>query len=382
MIGRLAFFLLLGTLALVALALVYDWRITLPEELADATGWRAGMSDEQIVDADTRFYLNDQHANTLMKDAVAREDAGDAMVWLETARKLGIPLAGGLEAAAYAVQAREDSLETQFADFLEGFVTGRGDSVAGLGGAITGDLTVYGDVRDIAIEGGKMLAGEEYSELILGLSAVGIAATAGTVATGGGGMVVKAGLSVFKFAKRAGHMTAAFAARLTRLADDAVDMPAFKRFLREVNLTDPDASWTALSKYARGVRGARIFEVMGKMEDIRAAVGTTEALRILKRVNTLEELDDLHGLAKVAGKRTRGVMMLTGKASLRAIKYTANLVQIFIEYVWALIVWVATLLAAIAFRVVAGAFHLIRAIRRRRNRSREVVPIWPGTPAR
>ena len=90
-------------------------------------------------------------------------------------------------------------------------------------------------------------------------------------------------------------------------------MPALKRALREINLADPVGSWAALTKYARTVKGARIFDLLGKMEDIRAAVGTTEALRILKRVETVEEIDDLHGLAKVAGKRTRGVMELTGK---------------------------------------------------------------------
>ena len=52
--------------------------------------------------------------------------------------------------------------------FGEGFVTGQGDTNAGLAGAVSSDLTVVGDVRDIAAEGTKMLAGEEYSELILG----------------------------------------------------------------------------------------------------------------------------------------------------------------------------------------------------------------------
>ena len=108
------------------------------------------------------------------------------------------------------------------------------------------------------------------------------------------------------------------------------------------------------------MKGARLFDLLGKMEDIRAAVGTAEALRILKRVETLEEIDDLHGLAKVAGKRTRGVMELTGKTSLRAIKYTANVLQILFEYVWALVLWIAGLLAAVALRVAVSAWRLGR----------------------
>ena len=155
MLGRIAFFLLLATLGLGLGALVFDWRVTLPEDVAERIGWRAGMTDEQIVDADTAWHLNDQKAANLVADAVERDDAGDAMLYLDIARKLDIPLAGGLEAAALALQGREDSLETQLGDYVGGFVTGRGDTLAGLGGAITSDLTVYGDVRDIIGEGGQ-----------------------------------------------------------------------------------------------------------------------------------------------------------------------------------------------------------------------------------
>jgi hypothetical protein len=369
MIGRLAFFLLMGTLALGACALVFDWRVTIPEEIADAIGWREGMSDAEIVDDDLAWYMNDDKIAGLIEDAVKRDDAADTMLYLEIARKAGIPLAGGLEAAALAVQARKDSLQTQLGDFIDGFATGQGETLAGLGGAITSDLTVYGDLRDITLEGGKMIAGEEYSQFILGLSAVGIAATAGTIATGGGGVMVKAGVSFVKFAKRTGHMTAGFAARLLRLADDAIDLPGLTGVLRSINLADPVSSWARLTKYLSNVGDARIFKVLDKMEAIRAEVGTTEALRLLKRMERIEDVDEVHDIAKAAGKRTRGVMELTGKRTLRAIKYTANVVQILFKYVWALALWIGGLLAAILLRVLISAWRMLRfGIRRVRRR--------------
>lgn len=378
MLGRIAFFLLLGTIAFGIACLVFDWRVTLPPAVADAIGWRSGMSDEEIVDADVAFYVNDEKIRQRVADAVQRDDGTDAMLWIEMARRLGIPLAGGLEAAAYAIKARDDSIEQQFGDYISGFLRGSADSLAGLAGAMTSDLTVYGDVRDIVVEGGKMIAGEEYSEFILSLSMVGLAATVGTVATGGGGVLVKAGLSLVKFARRAGHMSAAFAARLTRLAGDAVDLPAFKRMLRELDLSDPSGSWKILSDYAGTVKGARIFDVLGKLEDIRATVGTAEALRLLKRMEKIEDVDDIYDLTKAAGKRTRGIIELTGKTSMRAIKYTANVLQILFEYVWALIVWIGTLLAAILVRVVIGAWYfgrwLLRRIRRWRAARMELSP--------
>jgi len=385
MIGRLAFFLLLATLAVGACALAFDWRVTIPEDIADAIGWRKGLSDAEIVDADLAWYMNDDKIAGRVADAVARDDAADTMLYLDIARKAGIPLAGGLEAAAYAVQAREQSFDEQLSDYVSGFVTGQGDSLAGLGGAITSDLTVYGDLRDITLEGGRMLAGEDYSPFILGLSAVGIAATAGTVATGGGGVVVKAGVSFVKFARRAGHMSAGFAARLLRLSEDAIDLPGLKGVLKTLDLADPAGSWTRLSKYLGEVKDARIFKVLGKLEEIRAEVGTTEALRLLKRMDKIEDVDEIHTIAKAAGKRTRGVMELTGKSTFRAIKYTANVVQILFEYVWGLILWIGGLLAAIALRVAISAWRLTRFAIRRLARRRSAARLRPArgfAPAR
>ncbi|MFT3811526.1 MAG: hypothetical protein QM698_16560 [Micropepsaceae bacterium] len=380
MFGRIAFFLLLGTLALCASALVFDWRITIPEDIAETIGWREGMTDEQVVDADLAWHMNDEKIAGRLEDAVARDDYADTMLWLEIARKAGIPLAGGLEAAAYSIGAREDSFDTQLSDFLTGFATGEADSLAGLGGAVTSDLTVYGDLRDITIEGGKMVAGEEYSQFILGLSAVGIAATAGTIATGGGGVVVKAGVSFVKFAKRSGQMTAGFAARLLRLSDEAIDLPGLKNALRSINLADPAGSWTRLSKYLADVKDARIFKVLGKMEDIRAEVGTVEALRLMKRMEKIEDADDIYGIAKAAGKRTRGVMTLTGKTSFRAIKYTANLVQILFEYVWGFLMWIGGLLAAILLKILISLWRIGRFAVRRARRKRVTRPAAARTP--
>lgn len=380
MFGRIAFFLLLGTLALCAGALVFDWRVTIPEDFAETIGWREGLSDEQVIDADLAWHMNDDKIAGRLEDAVARDDYADTMLWLEIARKAGIPLAGGLEAAAYSIGAREDSFDTQLSDFLSGFATGKADSLAGLGGAVTSDLTVYGDLRDITVEGGKMIAGEEYSQFILGLSAVGIAATAGTIATGGGGVVVKAGVSFVKFAKRTGQMSAGFAARLLRLSDEAIDLPGLKNVLRQINLADPVGSWTRLSKYLTDVKDARVFKVLGKMEDIRAEVGTVEALRLMKRMEKIEDVDDIHGIARAAGKRTRGVMELTGKTSFRAIKYTANLVQIFFEYVWGFLMWVGGLLAAILLKVVISLWRMGRFMVRRTRRRRTKMPGAIRTP--
>ena len=58
-----------------------------------------------------------------------------------------------------------------------GALTGRGESIEQLVGAIAADMFVVGDIRDLAIQGGTWASGGEPDALIVALSAVGIVLT-------------------------------------------------------------------------------------------------------------------------------------------------------------------------------------------------------------
>ncbi len=49
--------------------------------------------------------------------------------------------------------------------------------MAGFAGATTGDLMVYGDIRDLGREGWRYLRGEKADPLLMGLAAAGLAVT-------------------------------------------------------------------------------------------------------------------------------------------------------------------------------------------------------------
>ena len=74
---------------------------------------------------------------------------------------------------------------SQAASFARGFVTGKPEDVASAAGMVTGDLFVFGDVRDVVREGWHGLRGEEVDKLVLGLAGTGIAVTAGVYAAPG-----------------------------------------------------------------------------------------------------------------------------------------------------------------------------------------------------
>ncbi len=62
-------------------------------------------------------------------------------------------------------------------ELLRGALVGEGDSLEALIGAITADMFVVGDVRDLVIQGGRLAVDGDSDELILALSAVGVLTT-------------------------------------------------------------------------------------------------------------------------------------------------------------------------------------------------------------
>ncbi|MGQ0741322.1 MAG: hypothetical protein ACT4OG_03375 [Alphaproteobacteria bacterium] len=334
--GRIA----LGLLALTVIAVgaLYAFDIRFP------------ISQEEAIQRELRMAATAEELDKRVNDALARDDVDDAEVYSELAAYMGKPLSAETEAKLARAQSTAARIARGTGQFATGFVTGEGTSAAGLAGALTSDVTVVGDVRDIASEGTKLVAGENYSELILGLSVIGIAATAATVATGGGGVVAKAGVSLLKAARRAGTLTAEFAGELTRLVSRAVNTPELARVLRTTNLRDLRATEAAVTQYARGVRQAEIFPVLGRLGDISKTAGPAETVRLMRYVRSTNDLENVSAMSARFGKKTRGVIELTGKTSLRAFKTALNVLEFIIERILAFAAWLLGLLGLSAAR--------------------------------
>lgn len=95
-----------------------------------------------------------------------------------------------------------------------GALTGRGDDTPSLAGAIVADLFVFGDVRDLVVQSGHWLKGEETDEVIVALSAAGLVLTAAPAVDLGGALL--------KLARRMGALSDAFAKSLAEAARRAV----------------------------------------------------------------------------------------------------------------------------------------------------------------
>jgi hypothetical protein len=74
-------------------------------------------------------------------------------------------------------------------------------------------------------------------------------------------------------------------------------------------------------------------------------VGPGETVRLLRYVRTTENLDDITSMSARLGKKTRGVIELTGKTSLRAFRTALNVFEFLVEWMIGFISWLATILS-------------------------------------
>jgi hypothetical protein len=341
--GRLALALFGLTLAVIGALYALDYRFSIPLD--------------EAIRRELRPVATSAELDKNVAAALDKDDIEEAEMYAEIAVYMNRPLAS--ENQHRLRQARTPAAQAvrNAKGFGRGFVTGQGTSMPELAGAVTSDLTVVGDVRDIGIEGGKAAIGLRYDEFILGLSVVGVAATTTTVATGGGGVIVKLGVSVLKVARRAGTLTTEFGGTLLRLLRDSIDAQQLTKVLRATALGNAKATEEAMRFYARGLRDASIFPVLGRLGELGQAAGPGESVRLLKYVRTTRDLDDIADMSKVLGKKTRGVIAFTGKTALRAFKTSLNVLEFLLEQIAALAAWLLGLLGLAATR---------RVFRRRR----------------
>ncbi|WP_108658943.1 hypothetical protein [Acuticoccus kandeliae] len=321
--------------------------------------------------------------DTRVKTALDEGDVDGALQYEALANELGKPIAAETATALVEAQGTLATIVRHAGDFAGAYVTGRADSAAGLAGAVVSDLTVVGDVRDIISEGGKAAVGEDYSEFLLTLAAVGLAAEGITIATGGSSLVFKAAVSVLKVAKRTGNLTLAFSQRLVRLA-------------RAAAKTAPGPATAAVRGgddaalgLTRAAARAELGSIMSSVNTIAGNAGAADAVKLMRTVRTAEDASELATMSSRFGRRTRAVVELTGKTTMRGFRAALRGMRLLVAFLWSLAAWIAGLVALrmtkgvlrLNYRLVKGAFGLLffpavrarpRPVARRSHRHRHV----------
>lgn len=145
----------------------------------------------------------------------------------------------------------------RFQQLGRGALSGTGDNLEALTGAVVADLFVFGDVRDLVVQAGRKLKGEEADPIIVGLSAGGILLTVNPAVDLGGALL--------KFARRMGGMTQSFAKHLA----DALKRAVATRRSDEVAAIADDLA--ALSKQTRPAVALAILKHVDDPAELRLA---------------------------------------------------------------------------------------------------------------
>jgi hypothetical protein len=265
--------------------------------LAFAVAWPVFLGlERQTQDEAVRAALEKAaragRVESLAAQSLDRGEVDDANTYVELAQRLGRPLAAGLRARLETARLAEDDPATKWRRCAAGVFAGAMTDGASTLCAIAADFTVLGDLRDIAIQGGAWAAGRDYDRVILALSAAGLGATALTAATAGTAAPAKAGLSLVKGARRAGHVPPALARAVT----------------------------AELRLVAGGGDTARLARATGAVDAVRREHGAIEAARMLRHAGSLDEIGDVATMYGKFGRLARPVMALTGKTSVHAFK--------------------------------------------------------------
>jgi hypothetical protein len=218
-----------------------------------------------------------------IESALAADDVELAESFVALADTRSIAIAPDLRARVEAAQTAREQIRRAATRFGKGFLTGSAESIEGIAGAATGDLLVYGDVRDLVREGVRWVKGQEVDPLMAGLASVGLAVTAGTYFASGAAAPARAGVSLFKAARRTGKVGASLAADVTRLA-----------------------------RSGSGVRAVNAFADLGKIE---GKAGARAAIEGMRHADDVADLAKVGKLAERNGSTTIAILKTLGRGA-------------------------------------------------------------------
>lgn len=247
---------------------------------------RAATNDPvAVADAALNRSFNREVAEREISTALATADSDLAQSFVELAAARGVAIDPALADRVKDAQAKDASLAHIAGRFIQGLWTGEPADVASLAGTAFGDLFVFGDIRDAAREGTRYLTGQKADPWILGLAGAGLAITAGTYITVGLGAPARAGLSLFKVARRTDHLNPAL---VTRVAREAVKVE----------------------------EAGGLADLVGNVGHVESKAGAGAALDSLKVAETPEDVSRFARLAAAKGPKTRAIIKLFGRGAI------------------------------------------------------------------
>ncbi len=303
--------------------------------------------------------------------ALGEGDADLAGSFVALAQAHDVALPEALTARVAAATDEENSAAHRARRFAAGFVTGEVGDMASLAGTVTGDLFVFGDIRDVVREGRRLASGADADHLILGLAAAGLAVTAATYATAGTAAPVRAGLSLVKGARKAGRLSEPLAKWGARSAREMVDAPALRHALASASLSQPSRATGAIRAAFKAEKAGALVRLGKDVGRVGGKAGGRGALDVLKVAQGPKDVARAARLAEAKGGQMRAILKLLGRGALVLASGVFNLAMWIFSAVVALAGFLVSLKAGVERLT---QMWLDRSKRRRRLQASPALP--------
>lgn len=330
-------------------AVIVSGAIALPQATFSVGLIEAADDPVQITELRLPSVATEQRIAAEIDDALSKGDGDLARSFLDLAAAQGVKVDADRRARLGPLVTPSEAPAGE--KFLDGVTSGSADTWSGMAGALTADVVGFSDVRDLWQEGGKLIQGEPYDKVILGLSTAGLALTGFTVAallpSGGGSIAAKApaarGLSLLKATRRAGLLSRELAGKLGGMAASAMDRAALKEAVAAARAFDLSAARLAAQRAIRPGALRTISSIGDDMIALEARIGQRGAAQALGVARDVGELGRARRLAEAMGGRTRAALKLLGSAAL----VLGDFVGLLLQAVWLAAGWmVLTAMAA------------------------------------
>jgi hypothetical protein len=248
--------------------------------------------------------------------ALAAKDTDLARSFVELAQERNVALDPDLVKKVEDARTAADTTSAKATAFARGFISGEPDDMVSLAGTALGDLFVFGDIRDAVREGSRWAAGEKVDHLVLGLSAVGLAITAGTYATLGTGAPARIGLSLVKAAKKTGRLGTRLGEWMTRSMRNAIEWSSLRKTMAGASLTAPAVAVRGAREAVKVEKAGGLLTLIKDVGRVQTKAGTQGALDALKLAETPKEMGRVAKLAEKQGGKTRAVLKFLGRGAI------------------------------------------------------------------
>jgi hypothetical protein len=312
---------------------------------------RAAKADPQLVDREIEAALKDG-------------DTDLAQSFVDLARAQNLPVSVDLLARLEQTTAEQRSASHLATRFATGFVTGDTDDLASFSGTVVGDLFAFGDIRDVVIQGRRLAVGEDADQLVLGLAAVGLVVTAGTYASVGTASPARAGLTLFKGARKSARLSAGLTDWARRSATEVVDSKMLQQAVVNASVARPMQSLGAVKAAVRTEKAGLLVTAVKDVGRVGEKAGVRTALDVVKVADNPKDLARAAKLAESKGSQTRAIFKLLGRGALLLTAGVFNLAS----WLFSALVFLIGLVASIKSSTERLTMAWLRRSRERRLR--------------